>query len=371
MKKIICSIFISALSASLICCGENNRAENPVNQKNSTESAATTEVKKPEEVTIVGVGDIMLGSNYPSKNLLPNQNILKNVESVLKDADITVGNLEGTLFDEGGTPKSCSNPSVCYVFRMPSSYGAYLKEAGFDYLSIANNHSNDFGNTGIEETMKNLDNLGIKYSGIKGKTESAFLEKDGIKYGFVSFAPNSKTVSINDYEYAKKLIKSAKEKSDILIIMFHGGAEGSRHEHVTKKTEIFYGENRGNVYEFSRLAVDSGADIVFGQGPHVTRAVELYKDKFISYSAGNFATYGNFNLSGVSGIAPIFKIKVSSKGDFISGEIVPIRQIRAEKSIFIDKNRGAIKRIIFLNKSDFPEGNNLSVSEDGNISKSK
>jgi len=239
-------------------CGQFGNSNS--NNKN-TRKTKKEEMKK--EISIIGVGDIMLGSNYPSEELLPNTNILQNVEGILRDADITTGNLEGTLFDKGGDAKTCDNPSVCYVFRMPSKYGEYLKNAGFDYLSLANNHSNDFGETGISETMKNLDGLGIKYSGIKDKIEYSILEKDGIKYGFVSFAPNSKTVDINDYEYASNLIKSVKEKSDIVVVFFHGGAEGKEHEHITRNNEIFQGENRGNVFKFARNAVDSGADIVF------------------------------------------------------------------------------------------------------------
>lgn len=371
MKKIL---FILLMFTLILNCEakKETKKQNESGKKN-IKNNTKIEIKKemPKEISIIGVGDIMLGSNYPNKSLLPNKNILTDVQNILKDANITVGNLEGTLFDEGGDPKSCANPSVCYAFRTPSEYGKYLKEAGFDYLSIANNHSNDFGNKGIDETMKNLENLNIKYSGIKGKVETAFLEKDGVKYGFVSFAPNLKTVKINDYEYAKKLIQNAKKNSNIVIVMFHGGAEGSKHEHVTRKKEIFYGEDRGNVYEFSRLAIDSGADIVFGQGPHVTRAIELYKNKFISYSAGNFATYGNFNLSGVSGIAPIFKIKIDSNGNFLEGKIIATKQIKGEKNVFIDKNKKVIKRIIALNKQDFPEGNGLKVSENGDITREK
>ena len=251
-------------------------------EKKDLKNGNNEKIKDKKEISIIGVGDIMLGSNYPNEDLLPNTNILQNVESILQNADITAGNLEGTLFDKGGDPKKCENPSVCYVFRMPSKYGKYLKNAGFDYLSLANNHSNDFGEVGILQTMENLNSLGIKYSGIKEKAEYSILEKDGIKYGFVSFAPNSKTVDINDYEYASNLIKSVKEKSDIVVVFFHGGAEGKEHEHITRNNEIFHGENRGNVFKFARNAVDSGADIVFGQGPHITRAIELYKNKFIS-----------------------------------------------------------------------------------------
>ena len=329
--------------------------------------------KKDEksEFTIIGVGDIMLGSNYPFEYLLPENdaNILENTQNILKNADITIGNLEGTLFDTGGTPKSCNNPNVCYAFRMPSRYGTYLKQAGFDYLSIANNHSNDFGEIGIKETIKNLDNLGIKYSGIKDIAESAILEKNGKKFGFISFSPNSATVKLNHYNYAKKLISELKSKVDIVIVMFHGGAEGANAEHITKRHEIFHGEDRGNVYEFAHFAIDNGADVIFGQGPHVTRAVELYRNKFISYSGGNFATFGKINVSGSMGIAPIFKIKINNKGDFISGEIIPVRQTYRSLGPFIDPEKLAIKKIISLNKSDFPNGNGLSISEEGKITK--
>ena len=326
---------------------------------------------KKTEFTIIGVGDIMLGSNYPFEYLLPKNdaNILQNTQNILKNADITVGNLEGTLFDNGGTPKSCNNPNLCYAFRMPSKYGKYLKEAGFDYLSIANNHSNDFGEIGIKETIKNLDNLGIKYSGIKDISESTILEKDGKKFGFISFSPNSATLKLNDYNYAKKLISELKSKVDIVIVMFHGGAEGANAEHITKRHEIFHGEDRGNVYEFAHFAIDNGADIIFGQGPHVTRAVELYKNKFISYSGGNFATFGKINVSGSMGIAPIFKIRIDNKGDFISGEIIPVRQTYKSLGPFIDSEKLAIKKIISLNKSDFPNGNGLSINEEGKINK--
>ena len=351
-------------------------SESDVNgKKENTDTAVTNsaenEISENKKITVIGVGDIMLGSNYPSKNLLPKNdyNILSDTEKILQDADITIGNLEGTLFDEGGIPKSCSDSSVCFVFRTPSKYGQYLKKAGFDYLSIANNHSNDFGDEGISKTMKNLDELGIKYTGIKKLAETTIIEKDNLKYGFVSFAPLSKTVDLNDYEYAAELIKSLKSKVDIVIVMFHGGAEGNGKEHLTRKTEMFFGENRGNVFKFARMAVDAGADIIFGQGPHVTRAIELYKNKFISYSAGNFATYGKFNLKGSSGIAPIFKITLDSKGNFIEGEIIPVRQTKGVYGPFIDENKSAVKEIISLNKSDFPEGNGLSVSEDGKIQK--
>ncbi|ENX7174198.1 CapA family protein, partial [Neisseria gonorrhoeae] len=136
---------------------------------------------------------------------------------------------------------------MCYAFRTPSAYGQYLADAGFDYLSLANNHSNGFGAQGITATAGNLDELNIKYSGIENRFETAILKKNGVRYGFVSFAPNLAAVKLNDYAKFKKLIRKTKQKTDIVIVMFHGGAEGKQAEHLPFDTEIFYGENRGNV----------------------------------------------------------------------------------------------------------------------------
>ena len=378
MKKNILLILFAILAFALALIITNPNFKDFKNRLINLEKIGISKNRNDEknekdeksEFTIIGVGDIMLGSNYPS-DLLPKNdaNILENTQDILQNADITVGNLEGTLFDTGGTPKSCDNPNVCYAFRMPSKYGKYLKQAGFDYLSIANNHSNDFGQTGIKETIQNLNNLNIKYSGIKGIAESTILEKNGKKFGFVSFAPNSATVKLNDYNYAKKLISELKSKVDIVIVMFHGGAEGAGAEHITRGHEIFHGEDRGNVYEFTHFAIDNGADIVFGQGPHVTRAIELYKNKFISYSGGNFATFGKINVSGSMGIAPIFKIKIDNNGNFVSGEIIPVRQTYESAGPFIDSEKLAIKKIISLNKSDFPNGNGLFLTNNGKINK--
>ena len=98
-------------------------------------------------------------------------------------------------------------------------------------------------------------------------------------------------------------------------------------KHITCKTEIFLGENRGNPYEFARMAIDAGADVVLGHGPHVTRAIDVYKGRFIAYSLGNFATYGRFNLSASNGIAPIIEIDVDNNGKFLRGKIHAYKQI--------------------------------------------
>jgi len=321
-------------------------------------------------ISIIGVGDIMLGTNFPSKNYLPPNNnclpLLTEVKNTLSAADITIGNLEGCFSDTAPLVKRCQDSTKCYAFRMPEKYAWCLKDAGFDVLTIANNHSGDFGDLGRETTVKLLDSLGIYHAGwIKYPT--AIFIKDSIKYGIAAFSPNKGTVSIYDTIAAKQNIKLLKSEADIVIATFHGGAEGSKHQHVTKQTETFYGENRGNVYEFSHALINAGADIVFGHGPHVSRAIELYNNKFIAYSLGNFCTYGRFNLSGPNGLAPIIKLNINRNGDFIDGEIISARQL-GEGGAILDDNHNAAKIIKELTRTDFPESK-LHIDTKGNITK--
>ncbi len=309
-----------------------------------------------KEISIIGVGDIMLGSNFPSSAYLPandGKDLMKSVYSILQNADVTFGNLEGTILDSGATIKNCKSSTKCYAFRMPEKLASNLVDAGFDVMSIANNHVRDFGDAGLKNTQSVLKELGLNYAGLSTKPTTIFT-KNGVRYGFAAFAPNIGTQSIKDIPTAKKIISQLAKQTDIVIVSFHGGAEGAKHQHVTRKTEYFYGENRGNVYEFAHAVIDAGADVVFGHGPHVTRAVEVYKQRFIAYSLGNFCTYGRFNLRGVNGVAPIIKVNVNEIGEFINAKITPAKQV--EKGVVkIDNNKQAIQLLRQLTKTDFPE----------------
>ena len=311
---------------------------------------------------------MMLGTNYPSKNYLPpngGDDLLRDVHGVLQNADVTFGNLEGVMFDGEGTAKRCRDMSKCYVFRSPASYVKHYVNAGFDVVSLANNHSGDFGLAGRKGTKAVLRNAGIAYAGLAGTDETAIFERNGLTYGFAAFAPNSGTCDVRNIPRAKEIVASLETKCDIVIVSFHGGAEGASHQHVPKKRETYLGENRGNVYQFAHAVIDAGADIVFGHGPHVTRSVELYKDRFITYSMGNFCTYARFNLRGAAGIAPIYKITTNKSGGFVSGEITPIYQQKTHGPK-IDPQKRAIKKIKELTATDFPDSK-LSISVDGYI----
>jgi len=318
-------------------------------------------------ISIIGVGDIMLGSNYPAEKYLPpndGKDILKDVQDILQDADITFGNLEGCILDSGGVTAKVGC-KMCFAFRMPEKYAENLRPAGFDVVNIANNHIRDFGTAGTDNTLKMLKEWGIQTAGLENVPTVTF-EKNGVKYGFAGFAPNHGTNSLSDIAAAQQMVRDLKKVSDIVIISFHAGAEGSNHQHVTRKPEVFYGESRGNVYEFAHAVIDAGADVVFGHGPHVTRAVEVYKDRFIAYSLGNFATYALFNLKGPTQLAPLMKVFVDKTGKFSHADITPIIQLG--KGIpTVDPQKRVISLIRELTQADFPESK-LKIDDKGHIS---
>jgi poly-gamma-glutamate capsule biosynthesis protein CapA/YwtB (metallophosphatase superfamily) len=160
-------------------------------------------------------------------------------------------------------------------------------------------------------------------------------------------------------------MEELRDNCDILIVSVHGGAEGKDHQHMTRESEIYLGYDRGNIYEFAHLMVDAGADLVFGHGPHVTRAAEVYKDRFIIYSLGNFCTYRRFNLRGPNGIAPIIKLSLTREGRFLKGEIFPVYQ-PGSGGAKMDPHKRAIAKLQELTRIDFPEIS-LEINRNGII----
>jgi hypothetical protein len=111
--------------------------------------------------------------------------------------------------------------------------------------------------------------------------------------------------------------------------------------------------------------IDAGADIVFGHGPHVTRAIEVYQDRFISYSLGNFCTYRGISVSGVNGLSPIIKVYTDPAGRFYKGLIIPTYQSYGT-GVRVDPQNQVIKIIQELTKKDFPESK-IQIAENGLI----
>lgn len=324
--------------------------------------------KLRDTLSLVLVGDVMLGTNYPSPQYLPPGNncapLLDSVKQYLQDADLTFCNLEGVFAGENGTPKGCKDPKVCYVFRMPDEYVNCLIDAGFDLVSVANNHVNDFGYQGRNHAVKVLKEAGLHFAGFIEYPYTMF-QIDSLWIGFCAFSTNSGVMDLRMSSMAEQIVRFLADTCDIVLISMHGGAEGSDYQHVTRKSESFLGADRGNVYKFAHQMIDAGADVIIGHGPHVTRAMEIYNDRFIAYSLGNFCTYARFNLSGPNGIAPLVRIKIDKEGRFIQGNIIPVKQL-GEGGSQIDHDKKVIFKLQGLQQADFPE-NTLVIDNDGHI----
>lgn len=316
-------------------------------------------------ISIKAVGDIVPGTNFPN-NRLPSdkKQLFQNVKPYLQGADILFGNFESTLTNYPRTAKDTSRAMV-HAFRTPPNYANLLKETGFDVLSVANNHSFDFTAAGFEDTMKNIEKAGMTPVG--KKNQIAYVNVKNVRVAFIGFSHLDTHNSVNNLAAGKELVKEAKKKADIVVVSFHGGAEGTGAMRVRNKAENFYGENRGNVVQFSRTMIDNGADLVLGHGPHVTRAMELYKGKLIAYSLGNFVGYRTLSTWGALGQSLILDVKLNANGDFVSGKIIPV-QLDRRGIPYPDRQSRSVQLIRNLTKGDFPN-TTLKIDSKGQMAK--
>jgi poly-gamma-glutamate capsule biosynthesis protein CapA/YwtB (metallophosphatase superfamily) len=289
-------------------------------------------------VSFAAVGDTMLG-NTPELPADPGS-YLDPVKRQLT-GDVVFGNLEGTLTDVYESPK-CGDDAPsgsCYAFRTPPSYARYLAAAGFTVMNNANNHSYDFGQAGLDQTIAALHKAGIAQDGLPGKI--TVVKAGGERVAFVGFAPYAQTGSLLDLEAARKLIHYAARRSPIVVVAIHAGAEGSDAQHVTGGEETYLGEDRGNPEAFAKMAIRAGADLVLGSGPHVLRGMEIYRDRLIAYSLGNFSGFHNFDISGVLGASAVLHVTVEEDGAFRSGRIASVRMVEAGRPVLDSSGEGA------------------------------
>ncbi|MBA3769452.1 MAG: CapA family protein [Blastocatellia bacterium] len=321
-------------------------------------------------LTIAAVGDIMMASTYPNESRMPpndGADLLTDVTPILSSADIAFGNLEGPLADSGVSKKCAPKSTRCFAFRVPTRYGKYLKAAGFDVMSLANNHAGDFGDAGRASTRRALDDQGIKHAGSDKSTyATTVVETKGTRVAFVAFAHNAITPNVNDLASARRLVIEANKRADMVVVSFHGGAEGTNAQNVPLRTEIFAGESRGNLRLFARTVIDAGADLVLGHGPHVLRGMEIYKERLIAYSLGNFCTYGWFQLVAETALTAILEVKLDASGRFLGGKIHAGRQEGRGRPV-LDQSGESTLVIRKLSISDFGAAA-PRIAADGTIS---
>jgi poly-gamma-glutamate capsule biosynthesis protein CapA/YwtB (metallophosphatase superfamily) len=236
-------------------------------------------------------------------------------------ADIVFGNLEGTMTN-GGSSKCGPTSTECYAFRVPPSFAQVYRSTGFTVLNSANNHSYDYGATGEADTSAALRAAGIVQAGLPGQI--GVVHTDGVSVAFVDFAPYALTNDMLNFTQAAQLITQAKREAQVVVVYMHSGAEGTTADHVTRATEIYFGENRGNPYEVAHAVIDDGADLVIASGPHVLRGMEWYKDHLIAYSLGDFTNYDAFASVGDLSLSAILHVSMNARGVLESASVTPI-----------------------------------------------
>ena len=360
-----------ALSFFGCSSNDNNSSGNLMEATDSVGKPARADSikeQKKDNLKLAMVGDIMMGTTYPEggTNLTADDGatLFQDAKEILKRVDVAAGNLEGCLFDGEGKLKPRNHAYRFFAFKMPERYGKHLVDAGFDFVSIANNHINDFGPEALAATQRVLQESGIAYAGLTDTHPTAILERNGRKIGFTAFGFDDRMPYINNFEQIDSIISRLKGQCDFVVVSFHGGGEGAGYQHVPHKKEIT-SKDRGDVEKFAHAAVNAGADVVYGHSPHVPRALELYNDRIIFYSLGNFCTPHMFNLEGVCGYAPLAEVMLNADGSFASGRIHSFVQTRGVGPRLDSTNRAA-RKMRELTKADFPT-TPLNISDDGEI----
>jgi hypothetical protein len=313
-------------------------------------------------LTVAAVGDIMMGSDFPTPRLPKKggKELFSQAAPYLKAADLAFGNLEGPLF-AGGDPTKEPAEGRRYLFRTPPSYAQNLKRAGFSLVSLANNHARDFGRAGLLSTKEALAAAGVAYAAKDG--DGARFEVHGLKVAVLALGFGPPPRSIVYPEKALAEVAQLAGRYDILILSVHAGAEGREALHVAPGMERYLDEPRGDLVRFAHAAIDRGAALVIGHGPHVPRALELYKGHLVAYSLGNFATYGGVSVVGASGYAPLLTVRLAPDGAFVAGSIGSFLQ-RPLAAPRPDPKRRAQRLMRRLSADDFPDSK-LAIAASG------
>jgi hypothetical protein len=348
-------------------------------------------VPRPAPVRLAFVGDINLGTATLPDGVPPDagRGLLDAARPALV-GDLVVGNFEGVLADTGTSEKcermrgrdtqrhrhrmrrrqiadtAAASPG-CYAFRTPTALAPRLVEAGFTHLNLANNHANDFGPAGRASTERILDSLGLRLYGPLGMIAIDTVRRgDSLTtVGLIGFATYPYAYDLLDIGRSVAVVDSIRPLVDLLIVTFHGGAEGVRALHVPEAAESLGREPRGELRRWARSVIDAGADAVVGHGPHVLRGIEFYRGRPVAYSLGNFVTYRGFNLEGPLGVTGVLQLEFGPDRRLRRARLVPMVQ-RPREGPAPDPADGALDLVRRLSEEDFG-GTGARVSEYGEL----
>jgi Bacterial capsule synthesis protein PGA_cap len=274
-------------------------------------------------ITLQWVGDMAISSTL---GLPPGgvYNAVAPLAPTLRDADITLGNLEGTL-SVGGASKcgGSSEGGTCFAFQAPPSTAFALRRLGFDLVNQANNHAQDFGPSGHAQTIAALRRAGLAWTGDPGQI--TYLTSHGVRVAFLGFAPYGYTSNLLDIPTAEAMVRTAARHAAIVVVIIHAGAEGSDQMHTPPGSQYYLGEDRGDARLFAHSVIRAGASIVLGSGPHVIRGVQRYRGHLIAYSLGNFIGYRTLGGGGVLDDSGIMRVSLNpANGRVVAARWIPV-----------------------------------------------
>jgi poly-gamma-glutamate capsule biosynthesis protein CapA/YwtB (metallophosphatase superfamily) len=171
-------------------------------------------------------------------------------------------------------------------------------------------------------------------------------------------------LNVNEPAGIAAAVKEADAWADLVVVSFHGGAEGAEHRHVLGQVEVAWGEPRGDVKAFARAAVDAGADLVLGHGPHVVRAMEVYRERLIAYSLGNLCGFRQFGTQGGwGGASVVLDAALAKDGRIASARLHPIA-LDGDSRPHPDPSGKGLDAVRELSAADFPD-TGVRVGKDG------
>lgn len=324
-----------------------------------TATTTTPSPEVPTRINIGFVGDIVPGATYPS-------GLFDATAAYLETPDVMIGNLEGVLRDEKpdlAVEKCPTGTLHCFAFGGDKSFAKLLRVAGFEILNIANNHSNDFGAEGQTSTLQIIRSEAMLPAGEKNGI--TFTTTHGVVIGIVSFSTYKWTNNMDNQTEIETLVGKAAHTADIVVVVFHAGAEGLAYLHTPEGREYYLGENRGDVRAFAHSAIAAGADLVLGSGPHVLRSMEWYQGKLIAYSLGNFASAGGLSIRDFLKSSAILTVSFDKTGAPTGGTLVPI-ELGTNGIPAYDPEKIAIKLVNLLSRQDFENGG-VTFTENGEL----
>jgi poly-gamma-glutamate capsule biosynthesis protein CapA/YwtB (metallophosphatase superfamily) len=308
-------------------------------------------------VSFTWVGDIAMVASSDGGAGFFSSSIRQSLRS-----DVVIGNLEGTLTARGYS-KCGANSTQCFAFRAPQSYASVLRRAGFTLMNVANNHAYDYGSQGQADTLAALRSVGLRWDGRPGQISLVTVR--GVHVAVIGFAPYPWAQSLTDLSAAQRIIRKARAEANLVVVVMHAGAEGVDHQHVQPGTEWFLGENRGDAEDFSHTAIDAGADLVLGSGPHVLRGMEWYHGRLIAYSLGNFLGDGTLSIGGILGDSAILHITLGANGAWVHADLVPVDLV--SPGVPVVENGGPSAEIVrALSQQDFKR-NAMRVTAGGRL----